>query len=264
MVVVGEPGRPAGSVARSLARGRPSPRPANLRLLPSRRAAPVPREHRGGAGHGVRRRRRRGKRKMAAGKSGGSAGKAIFLEGTFVAPPQGEGVEAGVVVVVVGGTFATPGGPPGRDTQLCAPGGPGTAGVREVDGGPGERAAGAPSSGPPGARARAGRREASRGPGRPATATPEGLDRSPHLLIFNDLFIFFPRWPLSRVRAGCCTRGWLRVRGKFQTEKLGGSRPTPAGRGERRELSFPGLPGWKHPRLAAAPGVQVRPRRSVW
>lgn len=69
------------------------------------------------------------------------------------------------------------------------------------------------------------------------------------------------------MRAGCCTRGWLRVRGKFQTEKLGGSRPTPAGRGEGRELSFPGLPGWKHPRLAAAPGVQVRPeslRRCVW
>lgn len=64
---------------------------------------------------------------MAAGKSGGSAG-GVFLKGMFCSP-SGENR----------GKFATPGSPPGRDTQLCAPGGLGAAGVRTVHGGPGTR-----------------------------------------------------------------------------------------------------------------------------
>lgn len=66
---------------------------------------------------------------MAAGKSGGSAG-GVFLKGTFGSPSGESG----------GGKFATPGTPPpGRDTQLCTPGGLGATGVRMVHGGQGTR-----------------------------------------------------------------------------------------------------------------------------
>lgn len=166
------PRRPAfvwgpGPAGDSVARGRPSPRPANLRLLPSRRAAPVPREHGRGAGHGVRR-RRRGKRKMAAGKSGGGAGQAAFLEGAFAVGELRGGWG-------VGGNSRHR-GPSGRGTQLCAPGGPGSARrSRVVDGGRPEFGSPRQGLGQAGARRR-GSRAASRGLGRPGEGHAEGSD----------------------------------------------------------------------------------------
>lgn len=209
--------RPAGRAPR----GRSSPRPATLWLLPSRRAALIPREHRGGAGHGVRR-RRRGRRKMAAGKSGGSAG-GVFLKGTFGCPSgesRGEMSDAGI----------SPG--PRYSAVYCGwawgrggPGGPWRAGnalrARRLRVRPGKRL------GQAGARRRGGS-AASRGPGRPARGTPTARTSS-HLHVFD---------------------------GKFQTAKLGWNWPIQVGRG--RGSCFTAF--WlKAPRLAAAIGVQVRP-----
>lgn len=64
-------------------------RPAPLRRSPPCGAAPQPGERGGGEGHGLR--RRRGRRKMAAGKSGGSSGEIAFLEGTSMSALAGLG-----------------------------------------------------------------------------------------------------------------------------------------------------------------------------
>lgn len=201
---------------------------------------------------------------MAAGKSGGSAGKAIFLEGTFVAPPQGEGVEAGVVVVV-GGTFATPGvpravilscvlqvglGPRGSGRSMAGQGNAPRARRVRVRPGRGLGQAGA-------------RRAEARGGLRPRKAWT-GLPISLFLMIY--LFFFPPMAALAGesrlLHSGLAPRSWKVSDGEAWWESA-----DPGRQGRGRELSFPGLPGWKHPRLAAAPGVQVRPeslRRCVW